>query len=501
MFRFNSRLLMKNKINYTLGLLFSVALCTSGCKNEFDQLNQNPNNLEKTEVGPLLTNIILNAERTSTENAWLLGNGYSQYMTFSSSYYDLPTRYQPVSNDPVWNGNYTNALNAQLLYKLGVTKGNPTAQAVGLALQAYSFGQLTDMWGDIPFKNALQASAGTFTPSFDSQQTVYTDADAGILTLLRKADQLLATSTATFTGDPLYNGDPKAWRRFTNALRLRYLMRISGKQDVSAEVQQIVKDGALLQNASQSAATAFQTAVPYVFPSITERAGDFYVKYLSQVFYNVLKNTGDKDRLTLLAAPNSAGAKNTTFSFDNYGGMPLVTDATAAQAATGSNFSTNFLVINNPALLKERIITYAEQQFLLAEAAQRGLITGSAQDYYNSGVSGAFAEWGLTDAQAQTYLKNPTVVYDPARALEQIITQKWIVNFSVGFEGWLEYLRTGYPAFDTGGSVNLNGGLIPSRFLYPDPERTINNTNYNNQVQTRMGGTETSNYKAWWAKK
>lgn len=482
------------------GLLLCAILLVSSCQNEFNTLNTNPNSLEKTEAGPLLTNIVLNAERTNTENAWLLGNGYGQYMTFSSSYYNLPTRYQPVSNDPVWNGNYNDARNALLLYNLGTTRANPTPQAIGLALQAYSFAQLTDMWGDIPFKNALQASSGTFTPSFDSQQTVYTDANAGVLALLRKADQLLATSTTTLTGDPLYNGDPKAWRRLVNALRVRYLLRISGKQDVSAELKQIVADGALMQSASQSAATAFQTAVPYVFPSISERSGDFSVKYLSNLFYTVLQSTGDATRLSLLAAPNSNGKNQTTFSFANYGGMPLVTDATASQVVNASNFSANFLSITNPALLKERIMTYAEQQFALAEAAQRGLIPGVAADYYTSGVRGAFAEWGLTDAQAQAYLQNPGVAFNSASAIEQIITQKWIANFNVGFEGWLEYLRTGYPALDAGGAVNLNGGTIPTRFLYPDPERTINSTNYNAEIQ-KMGGKESTTYRAWWAAK
>ncbi|WP_338872771.1 SusD/RagB family nutrient-binding outer membrane lipoprotein [Spirosoma sp. SC4-14] len=486
-------------LSYKISIGLVSLMLLSSCQSELDKLNKNPNNLEQTEVGPLLTNIVLNSVRAMTENGWTLGNGYGQYMTFSSSYYNLPTRYQPVSNDPVWNSTYGNARNAQLLYNLGVSRNNATVQAVALALRSHAFGQLTDLWGDIPFKNALQASTGNFTPAYDSQQVVYNDPDLGILASLRKADQLLASSTATIVGDPLYNGDPKAWRRFVNALRLRYLMRVSGKQDVASEIQQIVKDGNLMTNASQSASIAFQTAVPYVFPSLVERSGDFNVKYVSQLFYTVLRTTGDSDRLTLIAAPNSQGKGKSGFSFDYYGGMPLVSDASATQVDTASNFSSNFLAINNPSLLKERLITYAEQEFILAEAAQRGLITGSAQDYYNAGIYGAFAEWGLTNDQAASYLKRPNTSFDSSKAIQQIITQKWIVNFNVGFEGWVEYLRTGFPSLETGGNLNLNGGSIATRFLYPDPERTINNMNYNQELQSRMGGKETTTYKAWWA--
>jgi len=131
----------------------------------------------------------------------------------------------------------------------------------------------------------------------------------------------------------------------------------------------------------------------------------------------------------------------------------------------------------NKGLIKARLITYAEQEFILAEAAVKGFIGGTAQTYYNNGVTGAFAEIGITDATGPNYLGHTGVVFDnstTAASLQQIITQKWLVNINNGFEGWIEFRRTGYLALQAGGSINLNNGAIPTRFLYPTDEVTIN---------------------------
>ncbi|MBN8854988.1 MAG: hypothetical protein BGO55_19210 [Sphingobacteriales bacterium 50-39] len=83
----------------------------------------------------------------------------------------------------------------------------------------------------------------------------------------------------------------------------------------------------------------------------------------------------------------------------------------------------------NKGLIKARLITYAEQEFILAEAAVKGFIGGTAQTYYNNGVTGAFAEIGITDATGPNYLGHNGVTFDnstTAASLQQIITQKWL---------------------------------------------------------------------------
>ena len=472
---------------------------TSSCKKEFADLNRNPNSLEIADSSTLLSNIIVNEFKGNADIAWTLGNEFSQQATYSQDYYNHAARYQPVSNDPYWNLNYTNARDAATLATRAQAAGNGAVQGVAMALQAYAFAQLTELWGDIPFKQALSGASGVFTAPYDSQQTVYTDPDTGILAELRKADALLkANPQGTIPGDALYGGNPTKWRKLVNGLRLRYLLRVSGKMDVKAELQSIVADNAIFQSAAEAGVLPLQTTGVYVFASVLERAGDFNVKYLNSLLYNAYKTTNDQDRLPLIFAKNAANATKPGFDFAYYGGMPLVIEASTAQLNQASLFNASFRTASASPLLYARVLNYSEVQFILAEAAQKGLITtGTTKAYYEQGVRGAYAEYGLADARASAYLLSPGAAYDPTMALNQIITQKWMANLNNGFEGWIEYKRTGFPAFDTGGAANLNGGKIPNRFIYPDSEKTINNANYTAEI-TKTSGKDDPSYRSWW---
>lgn len=491
---------MKKNINL---LILLAGILLASCSKELQKVNQNPNALETPDATTLLSNTIVSEFYNNANIVWTLGNGYDQYMTYSQSYYDQGTRYSPITNEPYWTAMYEAARDANTLYSLGQQKNNALLQAAALTLRSYAFAQLTELWGDIPFTQALEGNQGIYTPKYDNQKTVYTDPQSGILPSLRRADSLLkASPNGLLAGDLLYNSNTSSWRKFINALRLRYLLRVSSKQDPSAEMQSIVSDGALMQSASESATLKLPTVTPYNFVSLTERSGDFQVKYLNSTLYDVFESTGDSSRISTYFKPN-ANAASGVFSFSNYGGMPLVVDATTEQLQASSNFSSSFTTGNNSDLIKAKIITYAEQEFILAEAALKGYITGGAtatMDYYDNGVIGAFAEAGLGSDVATNYLSHPEVSFNSSSAdaaLQQIITQKWISNINNGFEGWIEYRRTGFPNFQTGGSANLNKGVIPSRFLYPTSEQTINSSNYKSELQN-MGGTETTNYKAWW---
>ncbi len=484
-------------------LIILAGIILASCSKELQKVNENPNALETPDATTLLSNTIVAEFYNNANVVWTLGNGYDQYMTYSQSYYDQGTRYSPITNEPYWTAMYEAARDANTLNSIGQQKNNPVLQAAALTLRSYAFAQLTELWGDIPFTQALQGDQSIYTPKYDNQKTVYTDPQNGILPSLRRADSLLkASPNGLLAGDLLYNSNTTSWRKFINALRLRYLLRISSKQDPSTEMQSIVSDGALMQSASESATLKLPTVTPYNFVSLTERSGDFQVKYLNSTLYDVFESTSDTVRLSVYFKPN-ANATSGAFSFSDYGGMPLVVDATTEQLQAASNFNNSFTTGNNANLIKAKIITYAEQEFILSEAALRGYISGgsaAAMDYYNNGVVGAFAEVGLPADVANSYLSHPGVTFDNSSmdaSLQQIITQKWVSNINNGFEGWIEYRRTGYPDFQTGGGANLNKGVIPSRFLYPTSEKTINSTNYNTELQN-MGGTESTTFKPWW---
>jgi hypothetical protein len=492
---------MKKNIRLLI-FIIAAGFTVTSCSKQLQDTNVNPNSLENPDATTLLSNTIVTEFYNNASIAWTLGNGYNQYMTYSQSYYDQPTRYSPVTNEPYWIAMYEAARDANTLYSLGQTQNNPLLQAAALTLRSYAFAQLTELWGDIPFSQALKGNTGNYTPAYDNQQIVYTDGQLGILTSLKRADSLLKANPNGFiSGDMLYNSNTISWRRLINALRLRYLLRTSGKMDVSMEMQAIVTDGTIMQNAAQSGTLALPNVTPYNFVSLTERSGDFAVKYMNSSLYNAFVTTNDSMRIASYFTYNANTPASTPFSFSNFGGLPLVVDATTVQVNQASNFNGSFTKGTNANLINARIMTYAEQEFVLAEAALKGYLPGGnsvAAAYYNMGVAGAYSEIGLSSAAS--YLTNTAVVFDntsTTNALNQIITQKWIANINNGFEGWIEYKRTGLPALQTGGSANLNNGSIASRFLYPTSEKSINSQNYTSEIQ-KMGGTENTTYRPWW---
>jgi hypothetical protein len=162
-----------------------------------------------------------------------------------------------------------------------------------------------------------------------------------------------------------------------------------------------------------------------------------------------------------------------------------------------------FLQPSTPAVF----IDYTELNFLLAEAAKKGFIAGgdaTAQAYYEAGITASFDTYnGFVNSDGSEvvlsvgdYLSTSGVAYNPATALEQINTQKWIALYSQGIEAWTEWRRTKLPVLSP--AINPIGITeIPSRYYYPSKEQSLNATNYNAAVAA-MGAADVLTTKVWW---
>jgi len=151
-------------------------------------------------------------------------------------------------------------------------------------------------------------------------------------------------------------------------------------------------------------------------------------------------------------------------------------------------------------------MNYAELQFILAEAREKGMITtGSAVEYYNNGIASNFNYWkALVPVQYNVnvnmpadYLTKPAVVYAGTQAekLSKIALQKWIALYFNGLEAWFDWRRTGMPEIIPGAG-NLNGNKVPVRYIYPLSEQSLNGPNRQKAVAAQ-GGTDDLNTKMW----
>jgi hypothetical protein len=173
---------------------------------------------------------------------------------------------------------------------------------------------------------------------------------------------------------------------------------------------------------------------------------------------------------------------------------------TAAGGAYGnfkvSKFSKLFRQNSHP-LLRATIMNSDEVQFILAEAAAKGMISGSADAYYRKGITYSMERWGVSDADINTYLAQPSIALPATMAgqLQKIAEQKWLALFFVSAETYLDIRRTQLPYIFSNG--NLANYKFPLRYRYPGAELGQNVDAYNAGVATLVPAVDDQFSKMW----
>lgn len=215
----------------------------------------------------------------------------------------------------------------------------------------------------------------------------------------------------------------------------------------------------------------------------------------SDTFVDMMMTTGDP-RLDRLSWVRSGGPHK---------GMPNGLDATTIQTAPGGDDLDTYSRINPLFVLRSSPMvfqTYAEVEFLLAEAAERGWHGGDAATHYANGVGAAMnlytiydASLEITDAEISGYLAaNP---YNSAEWDRMIGEQVWIVTLLNEYEAYANWRRTGFPVLtpvDYPG--NESNGTIPRRLRYPQGEYSLNEANINEALSRQ--GPDQFTTRMWW---
>ena len=229
-----------NKISILL-LAAIMALGIQSCK-DLTELNINPNgvDLEKANANLILSTVLTQAAQNYVGVGYGNASGVMQH-TQKDAWFGGHNNYDWGPSD--WGGYYSMLRNNKAVYDKAVENDLKFHQAVSLVMKAFIFGQITDLWGDAPYTNALNGDVGgneNLLPAYDSQEVIYN----GILADLAEASSILSAAPDSYKeifpdADVIYGGDPIKWQKFANSLRLRYLMRISNKKDVGSEFASI----------------------------------------------------------------------------------------------------------------------------------------------------------------------------------------------------------------------------------------------------------------------
>ena len=467
--KFANIILNKQDLSLYLCLTFVLVFLAS-CTNDFEEINTNPNQPVSVQPSLLLRQVIYDYGEQMSFEGFTAGDLLGQYRTaLDFNLFDRHDLKSPQLGGNPWPILFTNLRDNEEILRL--SRENPTFEVYegpALILKAYMAGALTDIFGDVPYSEGFQGKDLTVTPVYDDQELIYNGTD-GIFDNL--ANGIIAidnySGTIPLEGDILFDGDLQAWLRFARSLQIKFLMRTSNVQDNALALQAVFEGGGFISDNSQNASFDFNDGEPNNFRLARLRIGDFNNFVLSETMDDILTNLNDP-RIEVLFRPFSNSDAG------EFNGLLNGIDATqnAAILADFSLAGTAFR--ENTSQLDANFMTSWETHFLLAEAAERGLIAADAQNLYEIGVTQAFEYW-KTDLPAD-YLVTEGA-FNNGNSIENIITQKWIANIINGYEGWIEYRRTGFPQLRTI-SASLNNDLIPVRLPYPAEEQALNAVNY-----------------------
>lgn len=482
------------KLKTTIGLIgvavASLAIMVS-CNKNFQEINTNPNTSPRVQPANLLAPAITKVVGYNMDRSQRITNELMQVTVNMGDGDGRIFRYDIRTSeaDYMWNNLYLQLRNFRDIYEFAEELNQPEYMAVAQICEAWIFSILTDIYGDIPYSEALGGKdLNNFQPVFDRQQDIY----PALFAKLEEANTLLrglgATVAISGGSDPIFEGDMLKWRKFGNSLYLRLALRLSHKTELNTSdiIRKIVDespaDYPIMMNNDDSAILRWTGVSPYVSPFATWRDADWYTPKSASFFIDNLNERSDPRIVTWAALADG----------DYFGvpsGYPI-----GQPPVVGSTPNTGLM--SNPLL--GNMMNYGEVQLILAEAAVKGWVTAeTAQVYYERGTVAGIELWG--HEVPSFYLTADLVAWDDAfseyEKMERIFLQKYYALFFTDMQSWFEYRRTGHPNLPIG-SGHLNGGRMPARLNYPVYLQAANRQNYLNAVQEQ--GTDDINTLVWW---
>ncbi|MDR1154745.1 MAG: SusD/RagB family nutrient-binding outer membrane lipoprotein [Bacteroidales bacterium] len=481
--------------------LLAVSASMIGCTKNFGEINTDPNAPTSVSADQLLTPIL----RETVLGSFNYGNGAALARYLARTNYNTIEAYEWGVGS--WSRQYLMLSNIHEMIKIAERDHKTSAKAVAYILKAFTGSTLTDSWGDVPY---FEAGSGNITPGYDLQKDIYT-AEGGIIGLLKEAEELLSDPAVDpMVSDIMYGGNLMKWRRLGNSLRLRYLMRISNRAseittfNLAGEIAEAVKLPLLATN-SDNALLAFLPAAPNQCPVYGIREGEFDYIRMSKESDEWLNPINDPRRIVWFMPASKSVERGTP----EYKGIPCGLSSTTLENMgilqnIGEVSQMGARYRATPDGCDAVLMNCSEVMFLVAEAIVKGYAEGNAGEWYDRGITASLEYYckDLSSDGFNAYMAQPGVVFDEDNAMKLIMFQKWTAQFFVGSEAWLDFKRTGLPEMEPL-MENRNPtkpGEIPSRFLYPEDEQTLNVDNFSAAVVRQEGGNDDINTKLWWEK-
>jgi len=530
------------------------------CTDDFDDTNKNPNKIYEAQPEYVFPGILYKSVTAYNRINYRLLSVFSHYVANwmeQKDTEDMSTYFEDF---------YVKCLKDLKKLEDGYVhkEGFENVGSMIMTWKAYMYYVMVSSWGGVPMSEATPAGVIQATYNYDTQAEIY----SAILDMLDKAVDTFDENGDKLTRDPLFRdgggkSDIAKWRKFANSLRLNVALTIQNMNSQLAE--QHIRKALTGGNENYLISSVDDIAKFKHGTDINADASFYYKDFLSQMdagtntnwnvypamshnFFLYMKSYSDP-RLPKFVqraeGDQMAIVNNDTLTRINpidpslrdslivrYG-LPYVPRREGKQdpvgwivgtdpsSPTGEKYRSPYsdIVIGKNECFVSRdylkadaetvLLNWAEVCFMKAEVAIKfpGIVSGSAQQYYEEGIRASMKQYGVGDSEVAAYMDLPGVKWNTdgtgaweyrhfykadikgkggnANHLEQIYKQWYIADFFNGHAGWTLERRTRAvnfpPHFYNNPSTEGSNGIcdyMQERLLYPVDERVYNTTGY-----------------------
>lgn len=360
-----------------------IAVFFSACEGMLDGINDDPNDIESGEVsaelyltGAQLANISAQAGHMNRIAGMYSGQLVGLSSLYSNIYgFNLAT--SELSN--IWSHIYVGSI-ANLRNMRERAPDDNLLQGIAKVTEAHAIGTAASVFGDIPYSEIADPSNND--PVFDSQISVFNS----VINLLDEAiADLQSVSPRPLSEDIIFNGNTVKWIEAANTLKARYYLQL--------------KDYGAAFDAAENGISS----------------DDGTMRFIPRGDAN--QTEGDKNLFWQILAGPRTGDIGTTNSYL----MQLLDDQSGISrnnAKTNEEARLGYYTIDesggrvNQGIAEQfepqNLVSYAENQLILAETATRESGVAAGLPYLNE-----LRSWLDTGEMVNDNFKDLTFTYDP----------------------------------------------------------------------------------------
>ena len=479
----------------------------------FEEMNVNPNSASQVGVATKITKLQTDISGSRYEN-WRNSLIYSSTIVQHHAENNWWAGDTYNRNDDwsfaQWNQAYGGMVKGvqDIIAQLESEGDSGTHMGMARIMRVFIFHRITDLYGDCPYSEAGQGyTNGILTPKYDSQQDIYMD----MLKELEEAVAQISGDGALGSADVIYGGSAAHWKAFGNSMMLRLAMRLTQVDAATAQAWAVKAIAAGTMTSNDHLAS-----VKHGDGSTGRKNGHgevFDVDQGSRISTSFMSRMNGDPRKTRLFmrnadknqdAANLIGMKN-GLKNDPYTSLDGIDIPAAGDTTVYAMAATELQSITAPMVLQ----TYAEVEFLKAEAAIRGWISSSDKAHYEAGVTagmqmleGIYGTTPISGAEISAFLAGDGAYKaggSVAERWEQVMDQYFIATYLNEYEAYANWRRSGFPNITaTRHPGSYTNGQFMVRMIYPTAESGSNAANYAAAVANQ--GPDSYTTSLWWDK-